>query len=363
MIGVGVIGAGYWGPKHIRNFSQLQGARVTMVVDLDPERLAVTRSQYPGVRLSTDYQEALLSQDVDALVVATPVSTHFRFAREALLAGKHVLVEKPIAASSAEAEHLVEIAERRDRVLMVGHTFLFNPAVRVLRDLVRSGELGEVYYAHTQRLNLGLFQRDINVMWDLAPHDLSILMYVLGMDPVAVSAHGSACIQPRIEDVAYLNVAFVTGVRAEIHVSWLDPSKVRRVTIVGSKKMAVYDDVETLEKIRLYDKGVEAPPRTGSFGEFQLSYRYGSITIPYLPSTEPLRLECEHFLECVRTGSTPLSDGHQGAQVVRVLETAQASLDDGGRMLPISGGAASATDLAQGALAETSRLTTAGAMP
>ena len=335
MIRVGVIGAGYWGPKHIRNFSELPHAQLAMVADLAEERLATVRSQYPRTHTTTEYQELLESADVDAVVVATPVSTHARFVREALLAGKHVLVEKPIAASSTEAEELIRLAEAESRVLMVGHTFLYNPAVRALRNLVQRGELGQIYYIHAQRLNLGLFQRDINVIWDLAPHDVSILMYVLGMDPIAAGAHGSAYVRPGVEDVAYLHLVFPNRVRAEVHVSWLDPNKVRRITVVGSRKMAVYDDVETLEKIRVYDKGVDAPPHTDSFGEFQLSYRYGDITIPHLPSTEPLRLECEHFLECIASGATPLTDGRQGLTVVRALEAAQDSLRDGGGMLPL----------------------------
>ncbi|MDQ3928372.1 MAG: Gfo/Idh/MocA family oxidoreductase [Chloroflexota bacterium] len=359
MISVGVIGAGYWGPKHIRNFSELPQARMAMVADLDQGRLAAIQAQYPGIRTTTNYQEMLLSPDIEAIVVATPVSTHARFVREALFAGKHVLVEKPIARTSAEAEELIGLAEAGKRVLMVGHTFLYNPAVRALRELVQSGELGEIYYIHSQRLNLGLFQRDINVIWDLAPHDVSILMYVLGMDPTAASARGSAHVRPGIEDVAYLHLEFPGHVRAEIHLSWLDPNKVRRITVVGSKKMAVYDDVETLEKIRVYNKGVDAPPHTDTFGEFQLSYRYGDIMIPHLPSTEPLRLECGHFLECIQTGATPLSDGRQGLTVVRVLEAAQASLGDRTWLLPIVASSARANGVAHGSVVDTALLNAA----
>ncbi len=335
MVGVGVVGAGYWGPKHARNFAELPGSRLAMVADPDESRLAVMRERHGGLRTSTHYHEMLASSEVDAVVVATPASTHVRLVREALLAGKHVLVEKPIALSSAEAEELIEIADATGLVLMVGHTFLYHPAVRALRDLVQRGELGQIYYAHAQRLNLGLFQRDINVLWDLAPHDLSILGYVLGSQPVAVSAHGSAYVRAHIEDVGYLNLIFPGRIRVQIHVSWLDPNKVRRLTIVGSHKMVVYDDVETLEKIRIYDRGVDAPPHTDTFGEFQLSYRYGDITIPALPSTEPLRLECEHFLDCIENGRRPLTDGLHGLQVVRVLELAQASLRDSSAMLPV----------------------------
>jgi len=239
-------------------------------------------------------------------------------------------VEKPLAGSEADAQELVELAASIGCVLMVGHTFLYHPAVRALRELIQQGELGDIYYVHAQRLNLGLFQRDINVVWDLAPHDISILMYVLGAEPTQTSARGHSHVHPGIEDVAHLDLLFPDRVHASIHLSWLDPKKVRRLTVVGSRKMAVYDDVQTLEKIRLYDRGVEAPPHTSEFGEFQLSYRYGDITIPHLPGDEPLQLECSHFLECIRTGTTPLTDGVHGLKVVRVLERAQLSLQEGG---------------------------------
>jgi len=334
VIGVGVIGVGYWGPKHARNFAEVRGSRLAMVADLDERRLSAMRDRHPGLHTTTQHREMLDSPGVDAVVIATNASTHVRLAREALLAGKHVLVEKPIAVSGQDAEELIQLAECSGLTLMVGHTFLYHPAVRALHDIVQSGELGEIYYAHAQRLNLGQFQRDINVLWDLAPHDLSILMYVLGMNPIGVAARGSAYVQAHIEDVGYVDLTFPNRIRAQIHVSWLDPNKVRRLTIVGSQKMVVYDDVETLEKLRVYDRGVDAPPHTDTFGEFQLSYRYGDITIPALPSTEPLRVECEHFLECIRTGRKPLTDGWHGLQVVRILELAEASLRDGNASLP-----------------------------
>jgi predicted dehydrogenase len=258
-------------------------------------------------------------------------------------AGKHVLVEKPLAATAADAERLIQLAKEHNRVLMVGHTFLYNPAVHALRELVQEGVLGEIFYVDAQRLNLGLFQRDINVIWDLAPHDISILLYVLGMQPLSVGATGNAYVQPGIEDVAYVQLGFQNGVRASIHVSWLDPNKVRQITVVGSKKMAVYDDVSTLDKIRVYDKGVDLPTPTTNFGEFQLSYRYGEIRIPHVASTEPLRLECQHFLECIQGGRQPLSDGAQGLAVVRVLETAQAALKTAS-MLSVPTGRASETN-------------------
>jgi len=250
------------------------------------------------------------------------------------LAGKDVLVEKPLAASTAQALELIRLARERERVLMTGHTFLYNPAVEELRRLVQSGELGRVYYVDTARLSLGLFQRNLNVIWDLAPHDVSILFHLLGRIPRAVSARGSTCVRPDIHDVAYLELQFDGGLSAQIHVSWLDPAKVRRITIVGDRKMVVYNDVSPAEKIRIYDKGVEAPV-TDSFGEFQLSYRQGQVTIPHIPWQEPLRLECEHFVECVRTRRVPRTSGLQGLAVVSVLEAADRSLASGGVRVPV----------------------------
>ncbi len=335
-IGIGVVGCGYWGPNHIRNFDELPGSRVQMVVDLDEGRLAAVRALRPSLRTSRDFADLLRDDSIAAVVIATPPSTHANLAHDALLAGKHVLVEKPMALRSDDIRELIQIADARGLVLMAGHTFLFNPAVHALRELVTSGELGDIYYAHTQRLNLGVFQRDVNVVWDLATHDITILSYVLGMWPLAAAARGTDYVQAGIPDVASVHLTFPGRIQAYLHVSWLDPAKVRRITVVGTKKMAVYDDVETLEKIRLYNKGVESLPYTETFGEFQLSYRYGEINIPHLPSTEPMRLECQHFLDCIANGVRPLSDGVQGKQVVEVLEAIQASLDGDGRMVRIS---------------------------
>jgi predicted dehydrogenase len=336
MVGIGVLGAGYWGPKHVRNFSEIPEANMAMVADLDRDRLAAIKAQFPAVEMTMDHKEMLASPDVHGVVVATPVSTHARFAREALMAGKHVMVEKPLARSSAECQELARLAADRGKVLMVGHTFLYNPAVRLLREIVQSGEIGEVYYAYAQRLNLGLFQRDINVIWDLAPHDLSIMSFVLGRDPTAVGARGADHVQAGIEDVAYLDVAYGAKVRASIHVSWLDPNKIRRITIVGSKRMVVYNDVELTEKIRIYDKGVDRPMGAdGTPGAFPLAYRHGDITVPTISAAEPLRLECEHFVECIATGARPLTDAENGLKVVRALEASDESLRNGGLLVSL----------------------------
>jgi predicted dehydrogenase len=329
---VGVIGCGYWGPKLARNFHELPEAELVAVADRSDERRAHMAAQYPGVQVVPDH-EVLLAMDVDAVAIATPVSTHHTLGLAALSAGKHVLVEKPLAHSVAAADELAAAAAEAGLTLMVGHTFEYNPAVEMLRSLVRQGELGRLYYIDSTRVNLGIFQPDINVLWDLAPHDLSILMYVLGEAPVSVRAHGASYVQPGIADVAWLTVDFPGGVAAHIHVSWLDPCKIRRVTVVGDRKMAVYDDLAPLDKITVYDRGVDVPPYTDSFGEFQLSYRYGDVHAPRIEWVEPLKAECAHFVHCAQTGERPRSDGVAGRRVVAVLEAADRSLAaDGARV-------------------------------
>ena len=332
---VGVVGCGYWGPQLIRNFNELRTSELVAVAERRPDRLDYVIEHYRQVTPLADYQE-LLRQDIDAVVVATPIQTHFALARAALLAGKHVLVEKPLATSVQDALELKRLAAERNLVIMVGHTFLYNPAVRELRRLVASGELGEIYYLDAARLNLGQFQREVDVIWDLAPHDISILCYVLQRRVKRVSARGSACVQPGVHDVAYLELLFEGDIRAQIHVSWLDPCKVRRLTIVGDRKMAVYNDTSFTEKIRIYNTGVE-PPITDNFGEFQLSYRYGEMTAPYIPWQEPLRLQCEHFLSCVQSGATPETDVDHGIEVVAVLEAATRSLARAGIRVSLNG--------------------------
>jgi predicted dehydrogenase len=326
---IGVIGAGYWGPNLIRNFSQLPQADLRMVCDLQQERLDHIQSRFPEVQTSRNYLD-LIHSDVEAVVVATPVSTHYPLVKACLQAGKHVLVEKPLACNSAEGEEMVDLAYQMGRVLMTGHTFLYNPAVIAVRELIESGEIGQVYYVNGTRVNLGLYQPDINVMWDLAPHDISILLYLLGMEPHQASARGGMFVKPGVYDVAYLTLNFPHGVMADLRVSWLDPCKIRRITVVGSKKMLVYDDIEAVNKVMLYDKGVDIQPYTDTFEEFHLAYRYGEA-VPYpVQWDEPLKLECQHFLDCICTGCQSRSDGEQGLKVIRVLEAAQKSLFNGG---------------------------------
>ncbi len=331
----GVIGYGYWGPQLVRNLDRLAVGEVTHIVDFSSERQEIAHLEFPSARVTADLEE-LLSSDVHAVVIATPIRTHYELARAALERGKDVFVEKPLTASSTQAEELVSLARRLGRVLMVGHTFMYNPAVEELCRLVQDGALGNLYYIDAVRVNLGLFQRDINVMWDLAPHDLSILGYVLGMHPVSVSAQGGAYVRSHVHDVVYLHLRYPTGLLAHIQVSWLNPSKVRRFTVVGDKQMVVYDDVEATEKIRVFNRGVDAPGHTSTFGEFQLSYRYGDIVSPHIRWSEPLSLECRHFAECIMERTTPRSDGHNGVQIVRILEAADLSLANGGEFVSIA---------------------------
>jgi predicted dehydrogenase len=328
-IKVGVIGYGYWGPNLTRNFFELAGSELVAVTDLKEDRLSQAKSRYPQIITTKEYRE-LFNGRVDAVVVSTPPATHYRIARDCLEHGLHVLVEKPMTLKSSEAEELIELARSRGLTLMVGHTFEYNSAVQALKKYMNSGELGEIHYIDAARLNLGLFQRDSNVMWDLAPHDISILLYLLGRKPISVSAQGMSCVFDGIYDVAYLNLIFPGEIPAYIHVSWLDPCKVRRITVVGSRKMAVYNDVENEQKIKIYDKGVDAPPYTnGSFGEFQCSYHTGDITIPHIHFAEPLKQECQHFIDCIVNQTEPCSSGRDGFEVVKILEAAQHSLSNG----------------------------------
>ncbi len=325
MLRIGVIGYGYWGPNLVRNFAEMNETEIVVVADKKQEQLDRVRNSYPYVDVTTD-DNNLFKRRLDAVVIATPPPTHFALAKVCLENGLHVLVEKPLSLSSEEAEQLIKLAAARNLKLMVGHTFEFNPAVHKLKEIIDSGELGRVYYIDAVRVNLGLLQRNLNVIWDLAPHDISILHYLLESTPVTVSAHGGDCIVDDMHDIAYLHLRFPDKVLAHVHISWLDPCKVRRITVVGSKKMAVYDDVEPLEKIKIYDKGVDKMPYTDSFGDFQYSYHYGDVVIPHIRFSEPLRIECRHFVDSIVNDHKPQTDGNNGLNVIRVLEAAQESL-------------------------------------
>ena len=335
MINVGVIGCGYWGPNLIRNFSWLPDSKVLICCDRDVERLERMIRLYPGIETTTEAEMLFKDPRLHAIAIATPVFSHYGLAREALVNEKHVFVEKPMTHSVETCLSLIEIAEKMGRILMVGHTFEYTAAVNKIKEIIEAGELGEPLYISSIRVNLGLFQPDINVSWDLAPHDISIITYLLGQVPESVNCMGKSHYRKGIEDVATLTLNYENGVISFIHSSWLDPNKIRKTTIVGSKKMLVYNDVEPQEKIKIYDKGVDAPPYYDTYGDFQFSYRYGDIHSPRLDDYEPLKKQCEHFVHCVEQGLRPRSDGFSGLRVVSVLEAASKSLQRGGQAVPV----------------------------
>jgi predicted dehydrogenase len=327
---IGVVGCGYWGPNLARNLKSLPDCNLKAMCDLSEARLKHMNSLYPDVEGMTDYGHMLNGLDLDAVVIAAPVRHHFPLAKAALLAGKHALIEKPMAYSSEECEELIQIADQKGLVLMVGHTFLYSSAVRKITEIIRAGDIGEIRYINSQRLNLGLFQKDINVAWDLAPHDISIILHLLEDFPQVVNCQGNAHVTAGIEDVTNISLTFSHNRFATIQSSWLEPRKVRQMTIVGTRRMIVYDDLQAHEKIRIYDTRVERPPHHDTFAEFQYSYHYGDIYIPYMKQEEPLRTECQHFLDCIANGTKPLSGGHEGLEMVRILEASSKSLKNYG---------------------------------
>jgi predicted dehydrogenase len=325
MIRVAVIGCGYWGPLHIRAINASQRARVRVAVDASAERLAHVAATFPGVRTTSDVADAL-DESIDAVVIATPAGTHHAIARAALLTGRHVLVEKPITTSAADTRELVAIAETERRVLMVGHTFAYHPIPRALQAMIHAGDLGRVLYVDSKRVNLGLHRKDVNVLWDLGAHDIAILRRLLGADPRVGAVYGASFYNSIQAEVAYAELRYPDDVLANVHVSWLDPVKIRRLTVVGSRRMAVWDDTEPRDKLRIHDKGVDRAPYYDSFGQWQIAYRYGEEHVPEIPWTEPLRVECEHFLDCIESGAAPLTDGADGLAVVETLEACSAAL-------------------------------------
>jgi predicted dehydrogenase len=340
-VNLALVGLGHWGPNIARNLAIADGGHLHTVCDAVTSRTEHIGRQYPSTRATSDLESVLDDEQVDAVVLATPVDSHHELARRALLAGKHVLVEKPLAHTSAQCLELIDLAAARSLTLMVGHVFLYNAAVRRMKEYIDSGELGEIRYVYSQRLNLGQVRSDVNALWNFAPHDLSILMYWLGAEPERVIARGYSYIQPEIEDVVFVTLDFPHQVGANAHISWLDPFKVRRMTVVGSEKMIVYDDVSADARIVLYDKGVSRTRRPGNeaaqslgtyetYGEFQLLLRAGDVLIPKIDFVEPLRVECQHFVDCIRSGDRPLTDGESGMRVVRILEAAQDSMAAGG---------------------------------
>jgi len=338
MIGVGVIGYGYWGPNLVRNFADVPGVDVRFVADSNAERLSSVERRYPGVKTSRDYRDLLSDVTVDAVAIATPVSTHFELGMAALRAGKHVLLEKPLASSSEQALRLIEEADRHGLVLMVDHTFVFTSAVAKMRELMRAGELGDIYYYDSVRINLGLFQHDVSVLWDLAVHDLAIMDFVLGATPVAVSATGFSHVPGRPENIAYMTMFFEGNLIAHVHANWLAPVKVRRTLLGGSRRMIVFDDLEASEKIRVYDRGISVNPSPENVYQMLVGYRAGDMWAPHLALTEALFSEARHFVDCIEQKTRPVTDGQAGLRVVRLLEAATRSMAEQGRLVSIVAG-------------------------
>ncbi len=328
------IGVGNWGRNLLRNLAAIEGVEVRWAVELSEARRKEIARQYPDTRAVDSPDPVFADPAVECVVLATTAETHYPLAKAALLADKHVYVEKPLTLSSAHARELVELAESRKRTLMVGHLLEYHPAVLKLKDLIQSGELGDLYYVYSQRLNLGQIRADEDAIWSLAPHDISVICFLLEATPVSVSARAGAYVRPEVADVGFVTLTFPGGRVGNVHVSWLDPHKIRRFTVVGSRKMAVFDDMESLEKIRIYDRGADTKVAFSPFGD-NVSLRFGDVLIPRIELAEPLALECRHLIDCIRTGKTPRSDGRDGLRVVQVLEAAHRSLAAGGAPVPL----------------------------
>lgn len=333
VVRMAVVGCGYWGPNLIRNFNDLQQSRVEVICDIRESQFRPFAKKYPWVRFTASYEDILKDPSIDAVAIATPVSTHYRLARKALEAGKHVLVEKPMTATTKEAVRITQLAADRKKILMVGHTFEYHPAVLKITKLLRSGELGDLHYIDSVRVNLGLHQSDgLNVIWDLAPHDISIILHWIQEMPLWVSAWGRSFVHSGIEDVAFVRLEFPRGILAHLHLNWLAPSKIRRITVAGNKKMVIYDDLENVEKLKVADRGVD---RNSADPQLRIAYRMGDIISPKVEVAEPLSLACAHFIDCVLTGRKPLTDGENGIRVVRILEAAYRSIKSGGRKVAL----------------------------
>ncbi|MCD4673566.1 MAG: Gfo/Idh/MocA family oxidoreductase [Anaerolineaceae bacterium] len=334
MIKLGIIGYGYWGPNIVRNFMEAEGATVKAVSDTRPERLKLLQSRYPAIETMTEPDALFADPEIDAVAVVTPVSTHYELAKRALQADKHVLLEKPFTETSAQGQELLNEAEKRGLVIMVDHTFVYTGAVRKIKELVESGELGDIYYYDSVRVNLGLFQHDVNVVWDLAVHDLSILEYIYPGKPVAVSATGTAHVPGSPEDVAYLTLFYDNQMISHIHVNWLSPVKVRRTLVGGSHKMVVFDDLNPSEKIKIYDKGISlsrSPESIDQVYKMLIAYRSGDMWAPRIAHSEALRVEAHHFIDCIENGTQPIASGESGLRVVRILEAASESMKNQGQ--------------------------------
>ncbi|MBU1213561.1 MAG: Gfo/Idh/MocA family oxidoreductase [Alphaproteobacteria bacterium] len=337
MVNVGLVGFGYWGPNLARSFSTRPECRLSGICELSQDRAELARQQYPGALITADYNELLQLPEIDAILIATPVESHFKLAHAALMAGKDILVEKPFTSTAAEAEELIALAKENSRIIAVDHTFLFTGAVQKIKEVIASGEMGDLFYIDSVRINLGLFQHDVNVIWDLAPHDISIINYLVDLDPIAVTAVGSSHTESGLEDIAYVHLEYPGKMIAHLHLNWLAPAKIRRTLIGGTKKMVVYDDMELSEKVKIYDKGIFVQNKldVNSIHRVIVDYRTGDMVSPKLPNKEALVVEADHFIACVRDRVQPLVDGQAGLKVVRVLEATQQSIRSNGQRVII----------------------------
>ena len=332
-IKIGIIGCGYWGPNLVRNFNQLNGVEVSCVCDLDESRLFLIKNKYPHIKTTTNYLEILQDKETEGICIATPLETHYKLAKEALIGNKNVLVEKPFTSNFQEAKELIEIADKNKLALMVDHTFIYTGAIRKIKDLIEKGELGKIYYFDSERINLGLIRSDANVIWDLATHDISIIDYLFPQKVLSVSAIGSSHVFNEKEEMAHIILKHEDGFMSHIHVSWLSPVKIRKILVGGNKKMVLFDDIEPVEKIKIYDRGIDIDP--GQVTPFAPLYRGGDIVIPNLDQTEALKRIAEHFIDCIKSGKKPLTDGEKGLRVIKILEAIQKSLESNGRLIEL----------------------------
>lgn len=328
MLNIAVVGIGSWGKNLVRNFNEIPESNLYACSDLQEEKLKIIKNFYPKIKTTNDYDSILSDQRIDAVVISTPAITHFELAKKALLADKHVFIEKPMTLKVADSKELIEISEKKDKKIMVGHLMLFHPAIKKLKEIISKGELGDIYYIYSQRVNLGIIRNDESALWSFAPHDLSVIDHLLEQEPETVSTRGESYLQNKIEDVVFLNLHFKDRKMAQLHLSWLDPNKLRKMTVVGSKKMVVFDDVESTEKLKIYDKGVNQT-EYNSYGDY-ITIRFGDINIPRIDMAEPLKIECQHFLDSIIKNKKPISNGYNGLRVVKILAAAQNSLEQGG---------------------------------
>ena len=335
MIKIGVVGCGHWGINFIRNFEEIKESKIIIVSDVNEERLNFLKVRFPHLKFSLNYQDVLYNPQVEAVVIATPATTHFKIATQALYAGKHILVEKPLTISIEDSKRLIDLAYEKGKILMVGHTFCFNKGIHKLKEYISISEFGEIYYLHAVRTNLGPIRKDVNVLYDLVPHDIAIFLYLIEQMPLEIQANGRGYLKENIEDFVSLSLSFPNRIMANVYASWIEPCKVRKITVIGSKKMIVFDDVNNLETIKIYDKGVIKEKSYNTFGEFQLILRDGDVSIPKVELKEPLKIECQHFLKCIKENKQPITNGENGLKVGKILAAAQESLHKQGTPIEV----------------------------